>query len=271
MQRITHAGPDPRNPVITYTFNRLNHLSGIHAHVSTRHGGVSPAPWNTLNFSISRGDTKARVLENRDRFAQALGIDSEHVARCHQVHGTGVAKVDWADAGQFAAQTDGLITDVNGLALAWVFADCTPVLLYDPLTHTLGGCHAGWRGTVNGAATATLWAMQAAYGVDPATVIVGIGPSIGPESYEVGEEVVNLAHAKLKNADRFFHYPNGRDRNPHFDLWLANAAQLMENGVREENIEICGIDTAQNTHDFFSHRAEKGRCGLFAMMAWLEK
>ena len=79
-----------------------------------------------------------------------------------------------------------------------------------------------------------------------------------------------MAQAKLSKPDRFFHYPNGPERNPHFDLWRANAAQLEEAGVLLPNIEISGIDTAQNTDDFYSHRAEKGQCGLFAMMAWIE-
>lgn len=274
MQRITHP-----NNVITYTFDSLADQP-IRGHVSTRHGGVSPAPWNTLNFSVSRGDTPENVQQNRQNFAQAVGVRSDQVVRCHQVHGTGVAKVDWSDAGTFIEQTDGLITDEVGLPLAWVFADCTPVLLYDKGNHAIGGCHAGWRGTVNGAATATLWAMQASYGTDPGRVMVCIGPSIGPQSYEVGEEVINMAHAKLHKADRFFSRPNLATHNqevagepvgnPHFDLWQANAQQLIEAGVPADQIEISAIDTAQNTHDFFSHRAEKGRCGLFGMMAWLE-
>jgi len=264
MQRLTHA-----NGVITYTFDSLAKLP-VGAHVSTRHGGVSPTPWNTLNFSVTRGDTPQRVQQNRVRLAAALGVDPAVVVRGRQVHGTGVAKVDWNDAGSWHDGTDGLITDAVGLPLAWVFADCVPVLLYDGVRHVLGGCHAGWRGTVNGAATATLWAMQAAYDTNPADVQACIGPSVGPDTYEVGPGVVEMAHAKLTGAARFFLYPKGADHNPHFDLWQANAYQLIEAGVPATQVEISGIDTAQNTHDFFSHRAEQGRCGLFAMMAWLE-
>lgn len=264
MQRQTFP-----NGIVTYTFDSLRALP-VHAHVSTRHGGVSPAPWNTLNFSVSRGDTPERVAQNRLRLAAALDIAPEYVVRCHQVHGTGVAKVDWEDAGTFIESTDGLITDAVGLPLAWVFADCVPVLLYDPVRHVLGGCHSGWRGTVNGAATATLWAMRAAYDTDPADVRVGIGPSIGPQSYQVGPEVVEMAGAKLPNAQRFFTYEDGENQRPYLDLWRANAQQLIDAGVPAEQIEISGIDTAQNTDDFFSHRAEQGQCGLFSMVAWLD-
>jgi YfiH family protein len=263
MQRVTHA-----NGVITYTFDSLVHYP-VHAFVSTRHGGVSPAPWNTLNFSVARGDSRERVTENRRRFAEAVGVDPAHVTHARQVHGTGVAKVEWEEVGQTLEGCDALITDAVGLPLSVVFADCTPVLLYDPIQHALGVCHAGWRGTVNGAAVATLWAMQAAYNSEPAHILVGIGPSIGPASYQVGGEVLAMAQAKLTDGEQYFHYPDGPEARPYFDLWRANAGQLIEAGVPPEQIEISGIDTAQQTDDFFSHRAELGRCGLFAMMAWL--
>ncbi|MEM7532038.1 MAG: peptidoglycan editing factor PgeF [Chloroflexota bacterium] len=263
MQRIQH-----QNGVITYTFDSLT-MHPINAHITTRHGGVSPAPWNTLNFSISRGDTPERVAQNRALLAEALGINSEDMVRTHQTHGTTVAKVDWSDANQWQESTDGVITDTIGLPLALVFADCVPILFYDPVHHVLGACHAGWRGTVNGMATATLWAMQAAYDTAPSDVMVGIGPSIGPDSYEVGAEVWSMAQAKLPNADDLFSYPNGTEANPYFDLWQANASLLVANGVQAAHIEVAGIDTAQHTGDFFSHRAEKGRCGLFGMVAWL--
>lgn len=263
MQRIIHT-----NGVVSYTFDSLVGQPVL-AHVSTRHGGVSPAPWASLNFSVARGDDPERVRENRARFAQAIGVDPNSPVACRQVHGTGVAKVDWDQAGIAQEGADALITDAVGLPLSVVFADCVPVLLYDPVCHALGVCHAGWRGTVNGAAAATLWAMRAAYGSDPNSMLACIGPSIGPDSYEVGDEVVALAHVKLPEAGRYFHYPNGAGRRAYFDLWRANADQLVAEGVARAHIEIAGIDTAQRTDDFYSHRGEQGRCGLFGMIAWL--
>lgn len=263
MQRIQHA-----NGVVTYSFDSLADQA-VTAHVSTRHGGVSPAPWRSLNFSVSRGDTPDNVRANRLRLAEALGRRPDEFVAARQVHGTGVAKVDSSFAGTVQDGVDALITDVPGLPLSLVFADCVPILLFDPSTRSLGVCHAGWRGTVNGAAVATLWAMQAAFGVDPSHVLVGIGPSIGPDSYEVGDEVVDMALAKLKQPERYFHKPDGAARH-YFDLWQANAGQLSEAGVPAEAIEIAGIDTAQHTQDFYSHRAEQGRCGLFGMVAWID-
>lgn len=264
MNRIHHA-----NGVITYTFTSLADQP-VAAHVSTRHGGVSPEPWRSLNFSILRGDDRDRVLENRRRLATALGLRADDFVHCRQVHGTAIAKVGWEDAGAFMEGSDGLITDTVGLPLSLVFADCVPLLIYDPAHHALGVVHAGWRGTVNGAATALLWALQAAYDSDPAQVRVAIGPSIGPQSYEVGPEVVALAMARLPHPDALFTYPHGVERNPHFDLWQANVQLLVAAGVPASQIEVSGIDTAQHTTDFFSHRAEQGRCGLFSMVAWLK-
>ena len=108
-----------------------------------------------------------------------------------------------------------------------------------------------------------------ARGVDPARVLACIGPSIGPESYEVGPEVAALAQARLPNPAAALHHPNGAHRNPHLNLWEVNRQLLVEAGVDPRHVEISGIDTARNTQDFFSHRAEKGRCGLFCMVAWL--
>jgi YfiH family protein len=186
------------------------------------------------------------------------------------VHGAGIAKVDLDSAGQWQENMDGLMTNTPQLPLMLVFADCVPLLLYDRRRHALGVCHAGWRGTINGIADITLWAMSAAYDTDPADIVACIGPSIGPQSYQVGEEVVTLAQVKLKKPESFFHYLDGPDHNPYFDLWQANTAQLIDAGVPAEQIETSGIDTAQHTDDFFSHRAERGRCGLFTMTAWLE-
>jgi YfiH family protein len=265
MQRIEH-----KNGVVTYAFDSLAQLP-VQAHVSTRHGGVSPAPWRSLNFSILRGDSPERVQQNRDRLAAALGVEPQSIIRCRQVHGVGIAKVDLGSAGQWQENMDGLVTNTPQLPLMLVFADCVPLLLYDRRRHALGVCHAGWRGTINGIADITLWAMSAAYDTDPADIVACIGPSIGPQSYQVGEEVVTLAQVKLKKPERFFHYLDGPDQNPYFNLWQANAAQLIDAGVPAEQIETSGIDTAQRTDDFFSHRAERGRCGLFTMTAWLQR
>lgn len=264
MNRIEHAGG-----IVTYTFEQLA-VYPIVAHVTARHGGVSPAPFSSLNFSVARGDDPDNVIENRKRLAAVLGYDYVQRVYCQQVHGTGIAKVDARDLGKVQESCDGAVTDAAHVPLSLIFGDCVPVLLYDRRKQVLACVHAGWRGTVNGASTAALWSMIAGYGTNPADVLACIGPSIGPDSYEVGEEVVEMAHAKLPNADALLDYKNGKGSRPYFNLWEANATQLEAEGVQRANIEIAGIDTSQRTDDFFSHRAEKGLCGLFALVAWLK-
>ena len=257
------------NGIAAYAFESFSFLP-LQAHVSTRRGGVSPDPWCSLNFSRSRGDRPERVQENFVRFCDALQREPSDAVRTHQVHGTAVARVSWEDAGSRQRRCDALITDAVGLPLFLVFADCVPLVLYDASRHALGACHAGWRGTVSGVAGATLQAMCAAFGTVAGDVRVGIGPSIGPESYEIGEDVRQIVAEKMPLGTRYLRYPNGRESNPFFDLWQANAEQLVAAGVRAENVEVAGIDTACNTGEFFSHRAEGGNCGLFGLMAWLE-
>ena len=257
------------NGVVAYSFESFTSLP-LQAHVSARHGGVSPHPWRSLNFSYSRGDERARVLENFARFCAALGQDPSQPVRTHQVHSASVARVEWKDAGSRQKNCDALITNAVGLPLFLVFADCVPLVLYDPVRHVLGACHAGWRGTVNGIGTAALRAMAAAYGTVAADVRVGIGPSIGPESYQVGEDVIQVAIAKLPGGERYFCNSFGEHANPCFDLWQANIDQFNAAGITSSQIEIAGIDTARNTDEFYSHRAEKGLCGLFGLLTWLE-
>lgn len=263
MQRVEHA-----NGVATYTFDQLAGLPVV-AHITARHGGVSPAPWQSLNFSESRGDSRENVTANRELLAQALGYPVNERVFCAQVHGTGIAKVDWQDAGKRQDGCDGLVTDAQRLPLSLIFGDCVPLLLYDRVQHVLGFVHAGWRSTVNGAGTALLWSMIAGYNTNAADVLACIGPSIGPDSFEVGHEVVDMVRAKLPDAEHLLSWRNGTQSNPYFDLWEANALQLEALGVPRAQIEIAGIDTAQRTDEFFSHRAEQGKCGLFAMVGWL--
>ena len=268
MRRIIHS-----NGVITYSFDQFAELP-VSVHVSTRHGGVSPTPWDSLNFSVKRGDTMERVRANRLRLADALAIQADKIVSCQQIHSRTVVKVDGDDAGTMQKGADGLATDSALLPLSLVFADCVPIVLYDARKHVLGVCHSGWRGTVQGVALSTLQTMIHEYGVEPTDVYAGIGPSIGPQSYEVGDEVIDAVRASFDDANQLIAYRsvNGAAENhvrAYFNLWEANRTMLVNGGVPPGQIELSGIDTATNTQDFYSHRAEQGQCGLFSMVSWL--
>ena len=166
------------------------------------------------------------------------------------------------DRGRVIPATDALITDTPGIALMLRFADCLPVLFYDPVRRAIGLAHAGWRGAIKGIAARTVVAMMEAYGSRPADIVAGLGPCIGPCCYQVGADVIASVKAGF-NHWRGLLQSQG-DGSVHFDLWEANRRQLTEMGVEE--IEVIQICTACRTDEFFSHRAEGGRTGRSAVM-----
>jgi polyphenol oxidase len=139
------------------------------------------------------------------------------------------------------------------------YADCTPVLIYDPAHHALAVVHSGWRGTVQGAARAAVAALAESYGSHPGDMVAAIGPSIGPCCYEVGREVVDAVRAVFARPDELLPIRVGGLR--HFDLWMANWRWLAEAGIRQ--IEVSGMCTACHNDEFYSYRAEAGRTGHF--------
>ncbi len=261
MRRLEHHG------LAFYDMTDWEGLPIVHA-FTTRHGGVSPEPFAGLNLSISVGDTRANVVENRSRAFRAMGRDPDSIADLWQVHS---ADVIYADAPRAPGQehhgkADALITDRPNVTLFLRFADCVPIMLYDKATHTIGLVHAGWRGTVARVCAATIEAMTARFGTNPANVSAAIGPSISAQRYEVGPEVVAAAEAALgERVGETLSTPTGSpESRPHFDLWRANAIVLEQAGVSE--IIVGGICTAENTRDFYSHRAEHGRTGRFGAL-----
>jgi hypothetical protein len=248
-----------------FTFQSFSNGSLVHA-IFARIGGVSPQPWASLNMSISTGDSAENVRANRKRAFAALDLPAEDFMDVWQVHGNETVKADTPRGGRPPLKADGLITDRPGLALFQRFADCVPILLYDPRHQALGMAHAGWRGAMNRAAASTVAAMTGAYGTRPADLIAGIGPSISPDRYEVGPEVVEAVCGAFNDADELLITTNDKI---HLDLWAANARVLREAGV--EQIEIAGLCTATHNDLFFSHRAEAGKTGRFgAVMALRE-
>jgi YfiH family protein len=134
-----------------------------------------------------------------------------------------------------------------------------PVLFYDPVQSVIGIAHAGWRGTLQGAQVSVVETMRDAFGSRPEDIQAGIGPSIGPERYQVGEEVVEQVEAVFGSTEGLI--TRADDGSAYFNLWEANRRQLEGAGLR--HIEIAAICTAQHTDEFFSHRAENGKTGRF--------
>ena len=203
--------------------------------ISTRLGGVSNTPFASLNLALHVGDEPAAVGENRRRFCRALGFSEERLCTAEQVHGERIVRVTEAEAGRGArayadaiAGTDALMTDVPGIPLFLCYADCTPVLLLDPVHKAAAVVHAGWKGTALGIAGKTVRAMEAAFETRPEDCLAAIAPAIGASCYEIGEDVaVKFQAAFPAFRGKIVRCVSGR---PHLDLWQANYRQLEAAG-----------------------------------------
>jgi hypothetical protein len=233
--------------------------------VFTRRGGVSSAPWHSLNLGGSVGDDPAHVVENRLRVFNSMGRDPESIHDVWLVHGTDIVYADSPrPIREPSARADIIFTDNPNVSLFMRFGDCVPILLHDPKRKVIGIAHAGWMGTLRGVVNSAVQGMQSHYGCDPKNIVAGIGPSIGVDHYEVGADVVSQFQEKYNHhADQILQVRNG---STYLDLWTANAIQLQKAGV--EQIQVSGVCTACHLDDWFSHRAEKGKTGRFgALMA----
>jgi len=256
----------PFNQQDNLRYFQFNTIQTRHA-IFTRRGGLSPAPWNSLNVGGTVGDDLARVRANRNLSLKALGRSPESVFDVWQVHS---ADVVYANAprpeGESLRQADIILTNRSDLTLYMRFADCVPILFHDPRKGVIGVAHAGWVGTLRDVAASTVNAMKKQYGSNPADIVAGLGPSIGPDHYEVGSDVILQVMQKFGDeSEALLKSHNGKI---HFDLWKTNQILLERAGVG--TIEIAGICTACNTNDWFSHRAEKGRTGRFGALISLQ-
>lgn len=242
----------------------------VHA-VFTRHGGTSPEPWNALNVGGTVGDINERVRENRYLSFSALGLDRNSMFDVWQVHSADVviANAPHPPNGlnRRELMADGIITDHPEISLFMRFADCTPILLYDPWKKAIGIVHAGWQGTVKHVAYQTVMAMKAAYGSRPGDILSAIGPSIGPDHYEVGPDVIErVLHSFGSDSATLLHQIGNKT---HFDLWEANRISLQRAGVIQT--EVAGLCTACHSEDWYSHRRENGKTGRFGALIALAR
>lgn len=218
-------------------------ISCVHG-FSTRHGGISKPPFDTLNFG-GHEDAPDAISHNRNKALAVLGLNEDLVCRLKQVHGT---TVHLATPG--VLEGDGLVTNVPHLALAIGTADCYPILFHDATNHVIGAAHAGWRGTVGKIVAEVLLQMRA-LGANPATTQVAIGPGISTDKFEVGTDVLDQFVAAG--------FPSSCLHYRHINLASANQWVAEQAGVPKENISING--RCSTGPDFFSYRRDKGLTG----------
>lgn len=198
------------------TADCLSDISRIRHGFFTREGGVSGGIYAALNCGVGSRDDRALVLENRRRVAAHLGTSGERLLTCHQVHSASAVIVSEPWGLDQLPKADGLVTNVPGIALGALAADCAPVLFVDPVARVIGAAHAGWKGALDGILESTVSAMMR-LGSKPGQIRAALGPCIGPEAYEVGEEFeARFLEADSDNA-RHFRRPTP-DGRPYFDL-----------------------------------------------------
>lgn len=235
-------------------------LPGCFHFVTTRQGGVSQGAYATLNCTHYCGDNPEHVRLNRERLLQAFPQPPKALAIPHQTHGTTVRALDDTffrlDEGQQSALLEGvdaLATRTPGLCLAISTADCVPILIADVQTNAVAAIHAGWRGTVAGIARQTIATLQQTFGSRPADLVAGIGPSISPQAFEVGDEVYQaFADAGFPMERIAFRHP--QSGKWHVDLWEANRLQLLQQGLSPSHIEVASLCTYSQPERFFSAR-----------------
>ena len=245
--------------LVYYQFDSFSDQPGIRHGVFTRLGGISEAPYDTLNLGRTVGDSEQAVQENDRRICNELGFSKASLVTGYQVHSDVVAVVGPAERAIVLPTTDALVTDSPAVSLTLRFADCVPVLFYDPRRQVIGIAHAGWKGTVDRICVKVVAKMESVFGSRPSDVLAGIGPAIGPCCYQVGDDVVERVVGSFAYADELLlPQPDG---SVHFDLWTANRRQLEDAGVTA--VEEARICTACRHDEFFSHRADRGKTGRF--------
>lgn len=234
---------------------------------STRGGGVSPPPYESLNLAFHVGDEEANVLENRRVFCSVLGLDPGRLTTAQQVHGNKIAVVgqDLVGRGAFDEETaipmvDGLITNLTGVPLAVFLADCVPIVLFDPLRRAIGIAHAGWKGTYGGIALNLVESLVKVFQSCPENLLAFVGPSIRSCCYEVDAELFQMFK------DRFRDEVSERGR---LDLVMLNVRQLERGGIFQKNIHFSRLCTACKVSLFFSHRVERQTGRQAAIVALL--
>lgn len=246
--------------------------------VTMRYGGVSESPYESFNMGFHVEDDLRDVDENRRRLAQHLGIAVEQLVGAEQVHGSQVTAIteELVGAGSLSTTkpivaTDAMHTNVKQVGLLLLVADCVPVLIYDPKHEAIGVVHAGWRGAVGHLPLLTLEDMTRHYGTNVVDTYIYLGPSIGKDSFEVGEEVADVFREDIEERSldgaSIIMYPS-EGAKPHIDLREYMRQYLVLAGVPASQITISPADTYVE-EDYFSYRRDCGKTGRMALFAML--
>jgi hypothetical protein len=229
---------------------------------SVRTGGCSPKPFESLNFSVSQGDSSANVRSNFAVVAERLGIEASGIVTCRQMHEDNVEIID--SFPHITPKADAIVTAVPGIYPAVKTADCLPILLLDPVHRAAGAIHAGWRGTVLRIVRKAVRTMTTHFGTNPTDLVAALGPAIGPCCYEVDDVVLKPFRREFPEAEQFIVRSDSGERRREslrLDLISANQTELIREGVLSANIYSPNLCTSCNSKLFFSYRRDGVKSG----------
>lgn len=254
-----------------FTVPSFERAGGVLCAVSTRVGGVSPAPFDSLNFSRARENNEDNYQKNMRRFSSAVGFDMQNAVANHYEHGISLYHVLWQDAGSgvtkenLAQHCDGLYTTETGLPLITYHADCVPLMFYDPRRRAAAICHAGWRGVMNHIIPKAVRALIQA-GSEPSDILTAVGPCISVKYFEVQEDVY-VPFQKTFGKEVIA----CREGNVYVDLPKACALDMLACGIEAGNITLSDLCTFDNKRLFYSHRRDEGKTGAMAAVIVLKE
>ena len=235
-------------------FENLVHFS------TTRIGGVSTGILDSLNLGYTVNDNPKNVTQNLENLSKILGFERKQMVSPKQTHSKNIGIVK--STNDIFPNTYALITNIPGICIFVRTADCVPILLFDPVQKAVAIIHSGWKGTVHKISQHTIELMQTEFGTKPNDLIAGIGPSIGPDVYEVGPEVIELFYEQF-GIDHITKPVKDSEKGL-LNLWKVNKNILLESGIPENQIEIAEICTYANPELFYSARRNGVKTGRMA-------
>lgn len=244
----------------------LSSYSAVAACFTTRHGGVSKAPYTTANLAFHVGDAQSDVLINHDRLARILGYERRRLIHMRQIHSDQIVIIDESLNFDTPPECDALITNLADTPLMVMSADCTPILLYDPIRQVIGAVHAGRAGALNAILPKTIRLMEQTYGSSREALHITLGPSIHGCCYEINASIAEeTSHKGYEDALR---YEDGR---VFLDVNTVLKQQLEELKIDPAHIEIIDHCTSCRSDRYFSYRADERHTGRIAGVIMLRR
>jgi hypothetical protein len=249
-----------KNNIKYLQFNNLSKFENVIHFSTTRIGGVSSGRLFSLNIGYTVNDNPKNVSRNLEHLAESIGFEKKQMVSPKQTHSSNIGIVNTEH--DIFPDTDALITNIPNLCIFIRTADCVPILLFDPVKKVIAAIHSGWKGTIQKISKHTINSMRKEFGTEPKNIIVGIGPSIGPEVYEVGSEVLEMFNNSF-GKNQFVNPIEGSNKG-FLNLWEVNKQILIETGIPDNQIEVAETCTYSNSELFYSARRDGVKTGRLA-------